>query len=191
MPDPVRFRTPAEFRSWLRKSHGAARELVVCLYKTRAADRGLTYAEALDEALCFGWIDGIRKRLDDISFSIRFTPRRPGSIWSRINVAHVRRLIREGRMQKSGLAAFQARTPARTGLYSFERAAMELRPAYRRKFRLDAAAWAFFVNQAPSYRRTSTFWVMSAKREETRLRRLELLIACCADGTRIPPLARP
>jgi uncharacterized protein YdeI (YjbR/CyaY-like superfamily) len=182
------FRTPAAFRAWLARNHRSARELLLRCYKTRAARRGVTYAQALDEALCYGWIDGVRRGVDDVSFSVRFTPRRPRSTWSRVNVAHVQRLTREGRMAKPGLEAFKAREEARTGLYSFERAAMKLPPAYLKRLRADPAAWAHFQREAPWYRRTCTYFVMSAKREETRLRRLGLLIAYSRQGKRIPPL---
>ncbi len=175
------------FRAWLRKHHRAETALVLRIAKKHAAT-GITYAEALDEALCFGWIDGIRRRLDADSFSIRFTPRKPRSIWSRVNVAHVERLIREKRMTKAGLAAYQARTPDRTGIYSFERAAAELPPAFATTFRKNRAAWKCFQGMPPYYRRIATYWVVSAKREATRLRRLETLITCSAAGLRIPQL---
>lgn len=185
------FRTAAAFRTWLRRHHATARELVVRLAKAHVVPRGLTYAEALDEALCFGWIDGVRRRLDEDSFSIRFTPRKPGSIWSRVNVAHVERLLAAKRMMPAGRKAFEARTDARTGIYSFERAAMTFPPAAARRFRGDREAWGYFQQEAPWYRRTATFWVMSAKREETRLRRLEILIRTSSAGVRIPALSRP
>jgi uncharacterized protein YdeI (YjbR/CyaY-like superfamily) len=163
---------------------------VVRCHKTHAADRGITYAEALDEALCFGWIDGVRRSVDGDTFSVRFTPRKPKSTWSRVNVAHVERLIQTGRMAEPGLAAFASRDDRRTGVYSFERRRATLGPAYTREFRANAAAWAYFQQQPPWYRRTSTHWVMSAKREETRVRRLATLIACSARRKAIPPLTR-
>jgi uncharacterized protein YdeI (YjbR/CyaY-like superfamily) len=162
---------------------------VLRCFKTHAADQSVTYAQALDEALCFGWIDGVRRRVDDDSFSVRFTPRRPRSIWSRVNIAHVERLTNAGRMRKPGLAAFEARTEERTGVYSFERPAT-LAPAYARIFRTNAAAWLYYQAQAPWYRRTTTHWIMSAKREDTRAKRLASLIDCSARGTTIPELTR-
>jgi uncharacterized protein YdeI (YjbR/CyaY-like superfamily) len=189
MPAPRRFATPAAFRSWLKKHHASAMELVVRCQKTRAAAKGLRYARALDEALCFGWIDGIRRGLDEVSFSVRFTPRRPRSIWSRVNVRRVEALIAAGRMTKAGLAAFEARDERRTGRYSFERGAIELTSAFATRLRSNRAAWAYFGAQAPWYRRTCAFWVMSAKREETRARRLEILIGRSAKALAIPPLA--
>jgi uncharacterized protein YdeI (YjbR/CyaY-like superfamily) len=161
---------------------------VVCLYKTGTARQGLRYTEALNEALCHGWIDGVRHRHDKDCFTVRFTPRKPRSIWSRVNIAHAERLQRSGRMTKAGLAAFEAREAARTGVYSFERDAVKLAPALAKRLRSNRAAWTFFQAQAPWYRRVSTFWIMSAKRDETRLRRLETLIECSAQGTRVPPL---
>jgi uncharacterized protein YdeI (YjbR/CyaY-like superfamily) len=161
---------------------------VLRISKRHVEDAGINYAEALDEALCYGWIDGVRRRLDDDSYSIRFTPRRPRSIWSLVNVRHVERLIAAKRMTKVGLTIFEAREEGRTGIYSFEKPAAELPPAFRRRFQSEKAAWAYFQQEAPWYRRTSTHWVMSAKREETRNRRLETLIACSAAQSRIGPL---
>lgn len=183
------FRTPAAFRAWLTRNHATATELVLRCFKTHAAEQGVTYSQALDEALCFGWIDGVRRRVDDDSFSVRFTPRKLRSIWSRVNIAHVERLTKAGRMKKPGLTAFEARTEGCTGVYSFERQAM-LAPAYARIFRAHPAAWPYYQSQAPWYRRTTTHWIMSAKREETRAKRLAILIACSARGTTIPQLTR-
>jgi uncharacterized protein YdeI (YjbR/CyaY-like superfamily) len=186
---PRSFATPRAFRAWLAAHHAAAAELLVRLWKVHARDRGLTYAQALDEVLCFGWIDGVRRALDRDSFTIRFSPRKPRSIWSAINIRHVRRLIAEGRMEAAGLAAFRARDPRRSRVYSFESRPRELAPAYEKRLLAHRAAWAFLSAQAPWYRRTTSFWVMSAKREETRERRLEQLIACSAAGRAIGPLA--
>ncbi len=188
---PVTFPSPAAFRAWLRRNGGREKELVVRVLKVGVAGRGLTYPQALDEALCFGWIDGIRRSHDAESYTIRFTPRKPRSNWSRVNVAHVNRLIREKRMTKGGLAAWEAREEARTGVYSFERAQAAFPPAARRAFRAEPGAWEWFSSQAPWYRRTCTHWVMSAKREETRARRLATLVRSSARGLRIPPLGGP
>jgi uncharacterized protein YdeI (YjbR/CyaY-like superfamily) len=184
------FRTPAAWRAWLRRHHGTATELVLRCAKVHVAHLGVTYAQALDEALCYGWIDGIRRGLDGEGFSVRFTPRKAKSTWSRVNVAHVERLTREGRMTTAGLAAFAARTDARTGVYTFEREPTALPAAYARALRANAAAWAYFQRRTPWYRRTCAAWVMSAKREETRERRLATLIDSSARGTHIPPLRR-
>lgn len=158
--------------------------------KIHAAHRGVTYAEALDEALCYGWIDGVRRSVDADTFSVRFTPRKPRSTWSRVNVRHVERLTREGRMAEPGLAAFAGRDDRRTGVYSFEQRSVKLGREYAREFRDNAAAWSYFQTQPPWYRRTSTHWVMSAKRAETRAKRLATLIDYSARGRPIPPLAR-
>ncbi len=190
-PTPTHFKTPAAFRGWLRKHHKSASALVLRIAKSHAAHRGITYAQALDEALCFGWIDGVRRRLDHDSFSIRFSPRKPRSIWSNVNVRHVTRLIEARRMTQTGLAVFEAREDSRTGVYSFEQRPTSLPPAYRRRLAADTTAWRYFQGEAPWYRRTSSHWVMSAKREETRLKRLNILIACSANGSRVPPLRRP
>lgn len=189
-PSPVHFTTPAAFRAWLRKHHTSATELVLRLAKVHASASGITYAQALDEALCFGWIDGVRRRLDDDGFSIRFTPRKPRSIWSRVNVAHAERLIREQRMTKAGMAAFEARREDRTGVYAFEQRNPGLSEEYRRQFRTRRAAWKYFEGEAPWYRRTASHWVMSARREETRRKRLDTLISCSAEKQRIPQLRR-
>jgi uncharacterized protein YdeI (YjbR/CyaY-like superfamily) len=182
---PTHFKTPADFRSWLRTHHTTTSALVLRISKHHAAQTGVTYAQALDEALCYGWIDGIRRRLDADSFSVRFTPRTPRSNWSQVNVRHAERLIQVKRMTKAGLCAFEAREAGRTGIYSFEQRPTELAPPYRRRFRAVTAAWAYFQQEAPFYRRTSSFWVMSAKREATRLKRLDALIACSARRRRI------
>ena len=183
---PRAFRTPSALRAWLAAHHDTAPELFVRCYKVRAAGKGVTYAQMLDEALCFGWIDGVRRGIDDESHSVRLTPRRPRSIWSRINVAHVERLIRAGRMTAPGLAAYAARTDDRTGIYSFEREALALAPALEKRFRADRGAWAYFQGQPPSYRRLAIFRIMSAKREATRERRLAALIEHSARRTRTP-----
>jgi uncharacterized protein YdeI (YjbR/CyaY-like superfamily) len=185
------FATPAAFRSWLSRHHTTTVELELRLFKVHAAHRGITYAQALDEALCFGWIDGVRHGVDDDSFRTRFTPRQPRSIWSRVNIGHVERLMREGRMMPPGLAAFAARDEKRTALYSFENRPKSLDPALEKTFKANKDAWTFFGRQAPSYRRTVIFWIMSAKQEETRRRRLDALVDCCARGTIIPQLQRP
>ena len=187
---PKFFASAAAFRRWLAANHDRAAALVVGLRKVHVKPQGLTYAQALDEALCFGWIDGIRRSLGADTFTIRFTPRKRGSIWSLVNVRHVERLTREGRMQPSGLAAHGARDEKRTGIYAFENRPAEFDAASARTFRRHAKAWTFFAAQPPGYRRTATFWVTSAKREETRARRLATLIEDSANGRRLAQLAR-
>lgn len=189
-PDLTTFRTPAAFRAWLRRNHRSSGELIVRTFRVHAAKQGITYAQALDEALCWGWIDGVRRALDADSFTTRFTPRRKGSNWSLVNVRHVERLISAGRMQPPGLAAFEARDLERTGVYSFEQRDGKLGAKLERIFRRNASAWKAFNARPPGYRRTAVHWVISAKLEPTRLKRLEVLIRCSADGVPIPLLRR-
>jgi uncharacterized protein YdeI (YjbR/CyaY-like superfamily) len=185
------FPSAAAFRAWLERHHRTASELTVRCARAHAAEKGVTYLEAVDEALCFGWIDGVRRRVDADSFSVRFTPRRPGSKWSAVNIRKATALIRAGRMRPAGLTAFEARLGrADTRRYSYESRPEALDPALERRFRRDRAAWAFFQAQPPGYRRLITFWVMEAKRPETRARRLEIVRQCSADGERIPQLRR-
>lgn len=185
------FPSPREFRQWLEKNHDRVQELWVGFYKKDSGRPSITYPEALDEALCFGWIDGVRKRYEDDSYTIRFTPRNPKSIWSRVNLRKVEQLIELGRMAPSGLKAFEARDEKRSGVYSFEQAKAELDPALEKEFRAHPEAWDFFQSQPPGYRRTATWWVVSAKKDETRARRLRQLIEDSAAGRRLGPLAKP
>jgi uncharacterized protein YdeI (YjbR/CyaY-like superfamily) len=179
------FKSGTDFRRWLEKNHSSADELWVGFYRKDSGKGGITYAQALDEALCYGWIDGIRKKLDDISFTTRFTPRKPNSIWSNVNVAHVSRLTQEGRMMPPGIAAYEKKTDARTGVYSFERETASLDPAMVREFRKNRQAWKFFEAQPPYYRRLAAWYVISAKRQETRDMRLKRLIDDSARGDRL------
>jgi uncharacterized protein YdeI (YjbR/CyaY-like superfamily) len=189
---PRFFATPEDFRAWLKDHHATATELVVGFHKKHTRRKSITWTEAVREALCFGWIDGIRRSLGDESYTIRFTPRRPGSIWSSLNIRHVEELIRQGRMRPAGLAAYEARKPERTGIYSFEqRHSARLEQEQEDAFRADRAAWEFFQAQPPSYRQTAIYWVVSAKREETRSRRLATLIADSAAGRRLAQLTPP
>jgi uncharacterized protein YdeI (YjbR/CyaY-like superfamily) len=181
---PKFFKSPAEFHEWLQKHHDKSKELFVGFYKKSSGKKSITYPEALEEALCFGWIDGVRKKIDEISYSQRFSPRKPRSIWSLINVRHVERLKNEGRMQSAGLAVYALREDKRTGIYSFENRPRELSPEYQKVFQKNKKAWEFFKNQPPYYQRTLSFWVMGAKREETQLRRLQQLIESSAAGKR-------
>ncbi len=151
---------------------------------------GLTYPEALDEALCFGWIDGVRRSVDAERYTIRFTPRKPTSVWSAVNIARARELVAAGRMAPAGNAAFERRDEKRARLYSYERARVRLDHEYERTFRRNARAWSFFQAQPPWYRRTSTWWVMSAKREETRNRRFASLLDFSARSLPLPALDR-
>jgi uncharacterized protein YdeI (YjbR/CyaY-like superfamily) len=189
---PTFFATPAAFRAWLATHHDTAAELWVGFHRTDSGKPSITWPEAVDEALCVGWIDGVRKRVDDASYAIRFTPRKPRSTWSSVNVARVAELTRLGRMRAAGLAAFARRAADRTGIYSYEqRAAAALDPVAERAFRANAKAWEFFQTQAPAYRRTAVWWVVSAKREETRRKRLATLVEDSAHGRRLGHLTRP
>jgi uncharacterized protein YdeI (YjbR/CyaY-like superfamily) len=187
---PRSFRSQAAFRSWLERHHADSRELLVRCFKVHAAQRGLTYRQALDEALCFGWIDGVRRSVDGDSFSVRFTPRRRGSYWSSVNRARAAQLEAEGRMHEAGRAAAPAAGAPPPARYSFEGRPPALSPAFRKRLRADRQAQAFFSAQPPWYRRTSTFWVMSARKEETRERRFAALVECSRAGRTIPPLGR-
>jgi uncharacterized protein YdeI (YjbR/CyaY-like superfamily) len=188
---PKFFKSGAEFRAWLDKHHDSEDELVAGFYKRGTGKPSPTYQEALDAALAYGWIDGIRRSLDGESYTIRYTPRRKRSIWSAINIKRVAELESRGLMHDSGLAVFAARDPARAGLYSFENAPATLDPARERTLRAKKKAWAFFESQPPGYKRTATFWVESAKREETKDRRLATLIGHSAKGERLPQLTSP
>jgi uncharacterized protein YdeI (YjbR/CyaY-like superfamily) len=182
---PVHFKRAGDFRRWLDAHHGCVPEITVRLFNKASGKGGISYAEALDEALCFGWIDGVRRSADNDSYTIRFTPRKLRSTWSLVNVRHAERLIAEGRMRAPGLRAFEAREARRTGVYSFEQRPRDLPAGLERVFRADRDAWAFWEKQPPGYRRTATWWVVSAVRDQTRQRRLARLMADSAAGRRL------
>jgi uncharacterized protein YdeI (YjbR/CyaY-like superfamily) len=182
---PTYFRSPGDFRKWLEQHHATERELLVGYYKKDSGRPSMTWQESVDEALCFGWIDGIRKRVDDLRYTIRFTPRRPGSIWSAVNIKRAQELSEEGRMRPAGLAAFAARKEYRSGIYSYEQRPTEIPEPYAERLRQNQAAWNFFQAQPPSYRKLASWWIVSAKKEETRLKRLEKLVEVSAQGRRI------
>lgn len=185
---PTFFKTAAALRRWLEKNHASATELWVGMYKVGSGKKAVTYREALDEALCFGWIDGVRKSVDNESYVQRFTPRRPKSYWSAVNTKRVEELQRDGRMHPSGMAAFERRDRALTDRYSFERQAATLDGVSEKVFRANKKAWSYFDAEAPWYRRVAIHWVTSAKREETRQRRLARLIEDSAAGRRFGAL---
>jgi uncharacterized protein YdeI (YjbR/CyaY-like superfamily) len=182
---PKYFRSANEFRGWLLRNHGSAKELLVGFFKAGSGKPSLTWPESVDQALCFGWIDGLRRRVDGDRYTIRFTPRKPESNWSRINVAKVEALRKAGLMTPAGETAFAARAEHRTGVYSFEQRPQELSPAFQQRFKANQPAWDYYRSQAPYYRRTTAFWVMSAKQEETRLKRLAELMADSSAGRRV------
>jgi len=189
---PTFFATPFAFRTWLEEHHARTSELLVGFYKKGSGKPSITWPESVDAALCYGWIDGIRRRIDELSYSIRFTPRKPTSIWSAVNIKRARELTESGLMQPAGLQAFERRDEAKSAIYSYEqRHGATFPDAYEKQFRANKKAWEFFQSQAPSYRRIATYWVTSAKKEETRLRRLATLIADSAQQRSIGPLKRP
>ena len=182
------FETPAEWRAWLEANHASETEVYVGFRRKASGLPTMTWSEAVDEALCFGWIDGVRRGVDDTSYCNRFTPRTKRSTWSNVNVEKVAALTAQGNMRPPGIAAFEAR--GRVGVYSHE-APQALSPEYEARLRADAAAWEDWSSRPPSYRRQAAHWVASAKREETRERRLAQLIECSGQGRTVPPLTRP
>jgi uncharacterized protein YdeI (YjbR/CyaY-like superfamily) len=184
------FRAPSDLRKWFEKHHTTTQELWVGYFKTSSGKPSITWPESVDEALCFGWIDGIRKSVDDIRYTIRFTPRKPGSIWSAVNIKRVQALIEQGRMRPAGLTAFQARKTNKSGVYSYEQRSATLVEPYATRLMQNPAAWAFFQAQPASYRKATSWWVVSAKQEKTRLRRLEQLIDDSAAGRTIRQFTR-
>ncbi|HEX2149602.1 MAG TPA: YdeI/OmpD-associated family protein [Actinomycetota bacterium] len=189
--DPIFFATPADFRAWLEENHQTADEVVVGYYKKKAGKPSMSWSESVDQAPCFGWIDGKGKSLGDEAHTIRFTPRRPRSNWSEVNIKKVEELTKAGLMRPAGLAAFEKREEARSGVYSYEqRHLATLTEEQEAEFKANPAAWEWFNAAAPSYRKAAIFWVASAKREETRTRRLQQLIDDSAAGLEVPPLRR-
>jgi uncharacterized protein YdeI (YjbR/CyaY-like superfamily) len=187
--EPTFFATPADFRAWLERHHERDSELIVGFHKRGSGRPSITWPEAVDQALCFGWIDGVRRRIDDTSYSIRFTPRKARSTWSAVNIKRMKELVEGGLVAPAGLAAFERRADDRSAIYSYEqRKAPDLEADQERRLRADERAWAFFEAQPPSYRRAAIHWVTSAKKPETRDRRLAQLIECSAAGEPVPPL---
>ena len=186
------FANAAEFRAWLSKHHAKAREIVVGFHKRGSGKPSMTWPESVDEALCFGWIDGVRHGVDGERYTIRFTPRRPRSIWSNKNIARIEELLAAKRVKPAGRAAFEARSKDRSGVYSFEqRKALALSASQQKQLARNKAAAVFFAAQAPWYQRACVHWIVSAKREETQASRLATLIADSAAGRTIKPLTRP
>jgi uncharacterized protein YdeI (YjbR/CyaY-like superfamily) len=188
---PRFFPTLADWRSWLEKHHADVEEFWVGFYKRGSCRPSITWPESVDGALCFGWIDGLRKTIDATSYKIRFTPRQPRSIWSAINIKRAKELSSQGLMHQAGLAAFEKRDGGRSAVYAYEqRKTAKLPPEFEKQFRAKAKAWSFFQTQPPWYQRTSTYWVVSAKKEETQTKRLAILIDCSARNQNIPLLNR-
>jgi uncharacterized protein YdeI (YjbR/CyaY-like superfamily) len=190
--EPTFFATPAQFRVWLEEHHESASELLVGYYKKRSGRPSITWPESVDQALCFGWIDGVRRSLGDEAYTIRFTPRKPRSTWSAVNVARMQELVAEGLVHPAGQAAFERRRDDRTAIYSYEQRRKARLPAeYQQRLRANAAAAEYFDSRPPWYRRTAIHWVISAKREATRERRLAQLIEDSAAGRTLRQLSPP
>jgi uncharacterized protein YdeI (YjbR/CyaY-like superfamily) len=183
---PTFFKTPEDFRRWLLEHHESEKELLVGFYKVESGKPSITWPQSVDEALSFGWIDGVRRRIDDEAYTIRFTPRKPTSIWSSVNVKRMGELIAEGRVAPAGIAAFERRDVERSEVYSYERKHAAFDEEMRARFEKEKKACEWFTSQAPYYQRVATHWVASAKRPETREKRLGTLIACSKKGERIP-----
>jgi uncharacterized protein YdeI (YjbR/CyaY-like superfamily) len=190
--EPTFFATPADFRAWLERHHESDSELIVGFHKRGSGRPSITWPEAVDQALCFGWIDGVRRRIDAASYSIRFTPRKARSTWSAVNIKRMKELVEEGLVAPAGMAAFERRADDRAAIYSYEqRKSAKLEPDQERRLRADERAWAFFEAQPPSYRRAAIHWATSAIKPERRERRLTQVIECSAAGRTVPPLTRP
>jgi uncharacterized protein YdeI (YjbR/CyaY-like superfamily) len=179
------FKSAHDFRRWLEKNHAITQELWVGYYKKSSRQPSITWPESVDEALCFGWIDGIRKSVDDLRYTSRFTPRRRRSIWSAVNIKRARELSEKGLMKPPGMVAFNARKENKSGIYSYEQRSANLDAPYEKRLRQNKAAWDFFYAQPPSYRKAIGWWIVSAKQEATRLKRLEKLIAGSANRKRL------
>jgi uncharacterized protein YdeI (YjbR/CyaY-like superfamily) len=184
------FKSPSHFREWLEANHASVQELWVGYYKKSSAKTSITWPESVDQALCFGWIDGLRKSIDELSYKIRFTPRKPTSVWSTVNVNRVEVLTNEGLMHPAGLAAFEKRKDNRSGIYSYEQRTDAIPEPYAKKLQANKAAWDFVQAQIPSYRKAVGWWVVSAKKEETRQKRLDKLIEDSANGRTIDQYTR-
>ncbi len=183
--DPKFFKTPSAFRKWLAANHTKSKELWVGFYKKDSGKPSITWPESVEEALCFGWIDGVRKSIDGERYKIRFSPRKPTSIWSTVNLRNVERLIKEDRMQSAGMQAYEARQDHRSEIYAYEQRNAELIEPYATTLQSHKAAWKFFSAQPPYYRKQMNWWIVSAKREETRRDRLAKLIKASENHQRI------
>jgi uncharacterized protein YdeI (YjbR/CyaY-like superfamily) len=185
---PLFFADPLKFRAWLKKNHTKETELLVGFYKVTSGKKSITWPESVDEALCYGWIDGIRKSIDEEAYTIRFTPRKKDSIWSAINIKKMQELTEKGLMQPAGLAVFEHRKEKKSAIYSYEKTPAVLDKAFEKKFKANKIAWANFQAKAPYYKRTAIAWVMNAKQLSTQVRRLETLISDSEKNVRIKPL---
>ncbi len=179
------FPSQDDFRNWLEENHRTASELLVGFYKVNSGKPSMTWSQSVDQGLCFGWIDGVRKSIDKDSYCIRFTPRKPNSIWSAINIAKVETLISQGLMKEAGIAAFKKKKEERSGVYSFENEAKKFSEDFENRFKANQPAWDFFSTQAPAYRKMVIHWIMTAKQEQTKLARLEKTIINSEQGKRL------
>jgi len=182
-PIPTFFAKQSDFRRWLQKNHKKETELLVGFYKVDSGKPSMTWPQSVDEALCFGWIDGVRKSIDKDSYQIRFTQRKSTSIWSAINIKKIEELTKQGLMQPAGLASFEKRTESKSKIYSYEKDKVDLTQDFKKQFKANKKAWDYFLSLAPSYRKVSAHWVMSAKQEMTKIKRLNQLISDSAAGT--------
>lgn len=182
---PTFFPTQQKFREWLEKNHQKETELLVGFYKVNSKKPSMSWSESVDQALCFGWIDGVRKSIDEESYTIRFTPRKKSSIWSAINIKKIEELTKIGLMKEAGIKAFELRSEAKSGIYSHEKEASVLTSEFEKQFKANKSAWEFFNNQAPSYKKVMIHWIMTAKQEKTRLSRLEKTINISAEQKRM------
>jgi uncharacterized protein YdeI (YjbR/CyaY-like superfamily) len=182
---PNFFETGGEFRKWLNKNHKKETELLVGFYKVGSGKPSMTWSESVDEALCFGWIDSVRKSIDDKRYTIRFTPRKPTSIWSAVNIKKMEDLTGKGLVQPAGLAAYEKKKENRSKIYTYEKAPVKLDSNYERSFKANKNAWIFFQSQAPSYQRVIINWIMSAKQQVTQLSRLKKAIDSSQSGKRL------
>jgi len=182
---PMFFANSAEFRKWLEENHQIETELYVGYYKVSTGKPSMNWSESVDEALCFGWIDGVRRSIDKESYCNRFTPRNAKSNWSAVNIKKVEEMIRLGKMTSSGMTAFEKRTESRSEIYSYENLPEKLSPEFEDRFKENPSDWEFFQKQAPSYKKVRIYWVMEGKQEQTRWSRLEKLIAACQSGEKI------
>jgi uncharacterized protein YdeI (YjbR/CyaY-like superfamily) len=191
-PKPIFFAKPSELQAWFKKNHDKASEIWVGFHKKSSGQPSITWPESVDEALCFGWIDSVRRSVNDTSYTNRFTKRKARSTWSAVNIRRAKDLIGLGRMQPTGINAFEQRSDERSAIYSYEqRQSAKLSGAFEKQFRANKKAWKFFRAQAPWYQRVAAFWVVSAKRDDTRLKRLAKLIEDSENGRTVPPLTRP
>jgi uncharacterized protein YdeI (YjbR/CyaY-like superfamily) len=180
---PIFFKTPSDFRNWLKKNYKSKTELVVGFYKVGSGKLNMTWSQSVDEALCFGWIDTVRKSIDKDRYQIRFTQRKPNSIWSAVNIKKIKALTEQGRMHPAGLESFEKRTDKKSKIYTYENEELKFSRDFEKQLKSNKMAWKYFQSLAPGYRKSSSNWVMSAKQEETKLKRLKQLIADCEAGT--------